>query len=156
MDNKDDVLVEVVLNIMRSNNLLSRIGGRIVCEAGLSRVQQWIILGSIYTAGTLPLKELRKNTLVTKQSITGVVERLETGGFIETFIDPKDKRSTLVSLTQKGKETMNKIKPLRKDSNQRSFSIFNNEEMEQFSSCLTRLVKHLEIIESQDQERENE
>ncbi|HDR4571521.1 MarR family winged helix-turn-helix transcriptional regulator [Bacillus cytotoxicus] len=154
MENKDDVLVEVVLDVMRSNNLLNRIGGRIVCEAGLSRVQQWNVLGSIYEAGTLPLKELRKNALVTKQSITGIVERLETGGFIETIIDPKDKRSTLVSLTQKGEETMRKIKPLRIDSNRQSFSIFTDEEILQFSSYLNRLVKHLGFIESQNQERE--
>ncbi|MFJ8530273.1 MarR family winged helix-turn-helix transcriptional regulator [Bacillus sp. NPDC094106] len=147
MENKDEILVELALNIMRSNNLLSRIGGQIAGEVGLSRVQQWVVLGNIYKAGTLPLKELRKNTLVTKQSITGIVERLELGGFIETYNDPNDKRSTLASLTQKGRETMEKIKPLRLKSNCESFSIFNEEEINQFSSYLYRLVEHLEEIE---------
>lgn len=140
---RDEMYVDIVLGIFRASSLLRRVGGELAQQVGLTRVQQWMVLGTILREGEVALKDLRLDTLVTKQTITGVVERLQNGGFVETYPDAEDRRITRARLTPKGRETMRQIKPLCEESNRNSFSVLNDEEIESLSNILGKLVQHL-------------
>jgi DNA-binding MarR family transcriptional regulator len=135
---------EIILDVFRAANLLGRIGGKIAVQAGLASVQQWIILGTIDAAGEVALKELSANTLVTKQNITGLVDRLRSGGYVSTRVDPDDKRSTLVRLTPKGEEVLAVVRPLAAASNRETFAGFAEGELRQLSELMSRLVDSLQ------------
>ena len=70
------------MDIIHVANLLERLGGKYAQEANLSSVQQYMILATLDLEPNLSMGDLRKNTLVTKQAITGVVNRLKEGGFL--------------------------------------------------------------------------
>lgn len=143
MKNKDDFQVNAVLNIIRASNLLSRLGGKLTTKVGLTSVQQWILLGTISKHEGLALKELREDTLVTKQNISSMVERLRQAGYVTTYEDVSDRRITRVKVTEQGKVILEALKPLTSASNDRSFEVFEPEEFEVLASLLDRLVTHL-------------
>lgn len=143
MKNKDDFRANTVLNIFRASNLLSRIGGKLTVQVGLTSVQQWILLGTISKQEGVALKELREDTLVTKQNISSMVERLRQAGYVTTYEDLSDRRITRVKLTEQGKEVLQALKPLYNASNDRTFEVFEPEEFVVLASLLDRLVTHL-------------
>lgn len=143
MDKMDELRARIVLDLFRASNLLERVGRKLATEAGLSTVQQWLLLGTISVEGELSLKDLREHTLVTKQNITGMVERLKQGGYIHTYEDSADRRITRVKLTDKGDKVLDIIEPMTNVSNEKSFGGFNREELENLSAYLRRLVNDL-------------
>ena len=140
---RDEMYLDIMLDVFRASSLLRRIGGGLAQQVGLKRAQQWMILGTILREEEVTLKDLRLDTLVTKQTITGLVERLQNGEYLETFPDAEDRRITRARLTSKGKDTMRQIKPLCEESNRNSFSVLTDEELESLSSILSKLVQHL-------------
>lgn len=143
LQNRDDVIANTILDIVRAANLLERLGGRYAQEADLGRVQQYMLLSMLQTEDDLSMSELRQNTLVTKQAVTGLVDRMKKGGYIKTYNDPRDHRVTRVHLTDKGKNTLQAIRPKRIEGNREAFSILSEEEIYQLSSTISKLIVHL-------------
>lgn len=133
----------IVLDLFRASNLLERVGRNLASQVGLATVQQWLLLGTISMEGEPSLKQLAENTLVTKQNITGMVERLKQGGYIDTFEDSADRRMTRVKLLPPGEQALDSIDPITDRSNEETFKDFTPHELEQFASFLRRLVKGL-------------
>ncbi|WP_144473999.1 MarR family winged helix-turn-helix transcriptional regulator [Bacillus tropicus] len=141
---RNELHLDIMSDIFRASSLLRRRGGKLANQVGLSRAQQWMVLGTVLREGNVALKDLRLDTLVTKQTITGIVDRLQSGGFLETYPDPKDRRITRVRLTSKGRETMSQIKPLCLESNDEAFLVLSDEELSSLSSIMKKLVQHLD------------
>lgn len=144
MQEKDDVIAEITLDIVRAANLLERLGGKYALEADLGSVQQYMILSMLSSdENGLSMGELRENTLVTKQAVTGLVDRMKKSKYIETYKDSKDRRITRVSLTSKGENALQTTRPKRIDGNREAFSILSEEEISQLSTIIPKLIKHL-------------
>lgn len=143
MKDKDDKLAEIILDIVRAANLLERLGGEYAKEADLSSVQQYMILSMLATENNLSMRDLRQNTLVTKQAITGLVDRMKQVGYIDTYKDEKDRRVTYVHLTPVGKEALDITRPFRISGNREAFSVLSDEESSQLLTILPKLIKHL-------------
>ena len=59
----------------------------------------------LFTLGNRPpmsFKDIGANTLITKGTLTGVVDRLEQRGLVQRQFSPKDRRSIRVTLTDTG------------------------------------------------------
>lgn len=143
MEDKDDKLADIILDIIRAANLLERLGGKYAKEADLSSVQQYMILSMLATEDNLSMRDLRQNTLVTKQAITGLIDRMKHVGYLETFKDEKDRRVTYVHLTPLGREALDITRPFRISGNRKAFSVLSDEESSQLLTILPKLIKHL-------------
>lgn len=139
----DDLKTDITLNILRSSNLLSKYGAKMVADVGLSSIQQWVILRAIAQKGELSIGELKKETLVTKQNMTGMVDRLHQSNLVTLFPDPQDKRRTLAKLTEQGTEVYEQLKSSRYDFNAQTYQIYNDQEIVALSALLGRLVEYL-------------
>ncbi|CUB20506.1 Transcriptional activatory protein BadR [Bacillus subtilis] len=142
-----DSKVKIIMNLLRTSTLLNRTGLKLVEGTNLASVQQWQLLGIIDRNEGISLAKLCDETLVTKQNITGLVERLRKAGLITTWTDSNDKRITRVGITSKGKETMEEMKPRTEMSNNTTFAEFSKEELDLFDNMLERLVNTL-LLES--------
>ncbi|MFC5403988.1 MarR family winged helix-turn-helix transcriptional regulator [Cohnella soli] len=142
MNNDGQLHESVVVNLFRCSNLLERIGRKLVSEVGLTSVHQWFILSAL-SGGDLSLKQLGQNTHVTKQNMTGMVERLKTGGFVTTYEDADDKRSTLVRLTELGELTLAKLERFGKLSDRACVDRLRLEELASFNGCLLKLIDNM-------------
>jgi MarR family 2-MHQ and catechol resistance regulon transcriptional repressor len=77
---------------------------------GLTSAQFDVIATLGDTAG-MPCTELSAKTLVTKGTLTGVLDRLEARGEVERVPSTADRRSTVVRLTPKGERVFRKVFP---------------------------------------------
>lgn len=143
MYDNDAILAEITLDIVRAANLLERLGGNYAQEANLDSVQQYMILSLLSSNDGLSMGELRQNTLVTKQAVTGLVNRMKKEGYIETHNDSEDRRITRVRLTTKGEDALQAIRPKRIDGNRKAFSALNEQEISQLSTIISKLISHL-------------
>ncbi|WP_057915902.1 MarR family winged helix-turn-helix transcriptional regulator [Peribacillus muralis] len=147
--------VKIIMNLLRVSTLLNRVGLKLVEGTDLASVQQWQLLGIIDRNEGGSLAKLCEETLVTKQNITGLVERLRKAGLIMTWTDSNDKRITRVGITAKGKETMEEMKPRTKMSNNTTFANFSEEELDKFDNMLECLVTSL-LLESNVKEEKKD
>jgi DNA-binding MarR family transcriptional regulator len=143
LDNQDHLHGNIVVNIFRCSNLLERIGRKLVSEVGLTSVHQWFILSAL-SNGDLSLKQLGKNTLVTKQNMTGMIERLKQGQYVTTYEAQGDRRKTLVSLTDKGKQALHHLDHCGIANNEASFEHLKLDELSSFNRCLKQLIDNMD------------
>ena len=67
---------------------------------------QVLALVTIEEKGTCSLGKLGKEMHVSAPTISGIVDRLEKGGYIKRLADKKDRRVTHIILTHKGKKVV--------------------------------------------------
>ena len=65
---------------------------------------QFYVLNALWVTDGMKFKELAKSVGIDGSTLTGILDRMERGGFIERRDDPEDRRSLLVFLTAKGRE----------------------------------------------------
>lgn len=143
MDNDEHLHGRVVMNIFRCSNLLERVGRKLVTKVGLTSVHQWFILAALSNED-LSLKQLGKNTHVTKQNMTGMIERLKQSQYVTTYEAQEDRRITLVRLTDKGKHALAQLDGMGSSSNQESLNCLRLEELSSFNGCLLKLIENLD------------
>lgn len=61
-------------------------------------------------------------------TLTGLVDRMEKGGFLERKPNPDDRRAILICLTDQGRTTADRIKDMVGEANQTFLSGLTNEE----------------------------
>lgn len=134
---------DITLDFLKVSNLLSRYGAKMVSVVGLTSIQQWIILRTIINRGDISIGELKEETLVTKQNMTGMINRLQESNLVILYPDPEDKRRTMVKVTEEGRHVYEQLKSLRNDFNDQTYSIYSDQEIMVLKDLLSRLVKHL-------------
>ena len=72
---------------------------------------QFDIVATLGNQPPMTCKELGEKTLVTKGTLTGVLERLEGKGILEKMLNPEDGRSQMIGLTKNGQALFEKIFP---------------------------------------------
>lgn len=72
---------------------------------------QFDVIATLANQPPMTFKQLGEKTLISKSSLTGVVERMVQKGFIATQENPDDARSHLLKLTAKGQKIFEKAFP---------------------------------------------
>ena len=96
----------------------------------------------IATSGNQPpmtCKDLGEKTLVTKGTLTGVLERLEVKGILERNLNPEDARSQMIGLTKEGQALFEKVFPMHLQHLEKAFSKLSEKE-------LAEVTKSLQVI----------
>jgi DNA-binding transcriptional ArsR family regulator len=83
---------------MRRNGSIMQLLGQVSAERIGINVTDLNCLNIVALAGPMTAGELARATGLTTASITGVLDRLEDGGFVRRERDPKDRRRVIVTL----------------------------------------------------------
>ncbi|MGD9995615.1 MAG: MarR family winged helix-turn-helix transcriptional regulator [Ilumatobacteraceae bacterium] len=110
-DSPDRITPDVPERLRHSVTRLARLL-RQQDESGLSATLI-STLASIRTVGPLTLGELATREQVTPPSMTKIVEKLETLGFVTRATDPNDRRVSRVSITTAGKRHLDTTRARR-------------------------------------------
>lgn len=100
---------------------------------------QFDIVATLGNTEGMTFKELGEKTLITKGTLTGVVDRLAEKKLVRRVASPTDGRSQIVQLTVKGETLFAKVFPAHIAYAGRAFNRLRPEELEQTRSMLTRL-----------------
>lgn len=119
-----------------------RFSGESVRQCGLTHAQFDIIATLGNTPG-MSYKELGEKTLITKGTLTGVIERLEKKGLVARERSPDDKRSFFVRLTPEGEAVFQDAFPKVVAHGARLFAHFTEQDFDAIDRPLLRLKQLL-------------
>ena len=115
-----------------------RFSGEHVRQCGLTHAQFDIIATLGNTPG-MSYKELGDQTLITKGTLTGVIERLEQKGLVERERNADDKRSFFIRLTAAGERTFQTVFPHVVAQGGQLFACYSEEDFAALEKTLSKL-----------------
>jgi DNA-binding MarR family transcriptional regulator len=130
--------LKTLRELARCYQAFERYSGAHVRELGLTPDQFDIIATLGNTAG-MSFKELGEQTLITKGTLTGVVDRLEARGLVERVASEVDRRSTIVRLTRAGEREFAKAFPAHIAHLKAAFGALDEAELKRLEGLLGRL-----------------
>lgn len=104
-------------------------------EMGLT-MTQFDIVATLGNQPPMTCKELGEKTLVSKGTMTGVLERLETKGLIEKFLNIEDGRSYKIGLSKAGDSLFKRVFPEHVEYLGKAFGKLSKKELEQAMTAL--------------------
>jgi len=89
--------------------------------------------------GMLTNGEIGREMVKASQTITGLVDRLETEGFVERRFDRRDRRKTWVRLTAKGERKWEEAMPVANRLAEEISSVLTDRELKQLQTNIEKL-----------------
>jgi len=130
--------------VIRLANLLNRRMGPVFENAGITP-QQWAVLSILDShEGPMTLVAIARELSVSKQNMTGMIDRLQQLGLAERADDPNDLRSARVQLTRRGRGVLEKMASSYKEWQSSVVSDFAERELNALGRTITRLIEKLE------------
>jgi len=91
------------------------------------------------------MRSLREFLSLNASTVTGIVSRLETKGFIARLPDPSDKRSTPIVLTSKGDDLIKKTDLSLHEKISKNLEALNEEEYSAIVESFQTIINFLNI-----------
>ncbi len=104
-------------------------------------MNQFQVLEVLYHRGDLSIGAITKLTMGTPGNVTVVVRNLKRDGFISVIPHSKDKRTSMLSITPKGKDVIEKLFPEHAKNLESYFEVLNDDEMDTLFNLLRKLQK---------------
>lgn len=132
---------DLVAGVAQLANLLNRRLAPLFDKAGITPQQWGVLLAIGASSEAFSLAALARKLGVTKQNMTGMVDRLEQIGLIEREEDPSDLRSSRLKLSRRGRAALDKFK---QPYEQWLRALGTDREIEQLERAINRLISRLE------------
>lgn len=104
-------------------------------------MNQFMVLEVLYHRGDLSIGTITKLTMGTHGNTTVVVKNLKRDGWISSIADEKDKRTFILSITQKGKDIIENLFPNHAKNFEGYFETLSDDEVDTLFSLLRKLNK---------------
>ncbi|MCX5772347.1 MAG: MarR family transcriptional regulator [Candidatus Hydrogenedentes bacterium] len=134
-----DLRHETVLNIIHTANTLAALGARLFRGFDLTEAQFNVLFSLKHKNVKITQSDLGKRLVVTRASITSVLDKLQEKGLIERVIVPGNRRIHHVELTVKGRRLIDKIEPHYRQALQTVMSGLTEAECRELISLLERV-----------------
>ena len=100
---------------------------------------QFDVLATLGGTDGMSMKDLAAATLVTKGTLTGIVDRLEKKELLRREIPPENRRSFTIVLTDAGEALFEKVFPEHIAHLQQRFERLTTDELQQLHGLLKKL-----------------
>jgi MarR family transcriptional regulator, 2-MHQ and catechol-resistance regulon repressor len=107
--------------LMRCAQAFEHFSAMRIRNQGLT-TSQFDVIATLGNTDGMTCKELGEQTLITKGTLTGVLDRMEARGLLKRGVCREDARSTHVSLTRKGELVFSDVFPKHLQELQRAFN----------------------------------
>lgn len=112
----EDPLHEAILSVVRTASVLSLKGADLFRHYGLTEAQFNVLFSLKYKEKVWTQSDLGKRLVVTRASVTSVLDKLEHKGLVERKAVEGNRRIYHVDLTAKGRALIDEVEPhYRKD-----------------------------------------
>lgn len=102
---------------------------------------QFKVLEVLYHRGDLNIGSITKLTMSTPGNITVVIKNLKRDGWITSIKDPSDNRASILTITKKGIEIIEKVFPNHAINLYKTFEILDDEELDTLYNLLDKVYK---------------
>lgn len=104
---------------------------------------QFDIVATLGNTPGMTFKELGEKTLITKGTLTGVVDRLESRGLVRRVTRSEDRRSTVVQLTAIGQREFERVFAPHVEHCKQAFQGYGDTDFQALDQALAKLKRHL-------------
>jgi len=131
--------------IAKIHQLSQRIFAKILKDANLTDLNpaQGRIMFVLWREDNISIHELSKRTLLSKSTLTSMLDRLEQAEFIKRVASKKDRREILIHLIKKNKIFQEKYVDVSKNMTKIYYNDFTVEEMNNFENKLQKILDNL-------------
>lgn len=99
-----------------------------------------IVLSSLADSGDpLSPHEIAERLIVSRATVTGLVDSLEKRGYARRCPHPTDRRMLLVEITDKGRQVADEFRPLVHGRHRASFELLDENDKERFMELLRKI-----------------
>lgn len=128
-------------NLVSAYQAFERYSAPDVKAMGLTTTQ-FDVIATLGNQPPMTCKELGEKTLVTKGTLTGVLERLEVKGILERKLNPEDARSQMIGLTKEGQALFEKVFPVHLQHLEKAFSKLSEKQLAEVTKSL-QAINHI-------------
>jgi DNA-binding MarR family transcriptional regulator len=108
------------------------------------------ILFPLWQKDGISIRELSKETLLEKSTLTTMLKRLEDEGHIQRIPSEKDRRKTLIKLTKKKKILQEKYVQVSTEMSDLFYHGLTEQEKDEFDMYLERILENLRIYSTKN------
>ena len=130
-------------------SMIKQISGRIFDKKlkkygiGDLNTAQGRIIFSLWQHDDMPITELARQTALGKTSLTSMLDRLERSGYIVRKVDGKDKRKTLVALSEKSKSLEKRYSVVSREMTSLFYEGLSAKQIDEFENMLRHILSNL-------------
>ncbi|MFX1497029.1 MAG: MarR family winged helix-turn-helix transcriptional regulator [Promethearchaeota archaeon] len=131
--------------VAKVHQLSQRIFTKILRKANVTELNpaQGRIMFVLWREDNISIHELSKRTLLSKSTLTSMLDRLEKSGFIKRVPSKTDRRKILIQLINKDESFQTKYINVSKDMTRVYYNNFTEQEINEFEKYLERILNNL-------------
>ena len=129
---------EAVMNTIRTADMAFERIGRLLRPLNVSAAGG-LVLGQLRDNGPMSPSELGERLIVTRATVTGLLDSLERRGFVLRSANPADRRSLLVEITPLGLEVVQQVRSIVHRHETAWMSALSDEELRVYIGLLQRI-----------------
>ncbi len=135
---RNEAFMPVMRELVRAYQAFSDHSAKNVRKLGLTP-SQFDVIATLGNTEGMSMTELAKKTLVTKGTLTGIIDRLEQKGLVTRIVPPENRRSFTIILTPEGEQTFETVFPIQIAYLKERFDRLSAEELKQIQASLSQL-----------------
>jgi DNA-binding MarR family transcriptional regulator len=133
---------EGVMNTIRTADMLFDRIGRLLRPLGVSAAGG-LALGVLRDHGTMSPSELGERLIVTRATVTGLLDSLERRGFVSRSTNPADRRGVLVQVTPAGLAVVQELRTIVHRHERDWMSVLSDAELHTYIDLMHRVQDRL-------------
>ncbi len=135
---------DLIAAVIQLANLLTKRLGPVFEKAGVTP-QQWAVL-SVVAANepSISPAAIARRMGVSKQNMTGMVDRLHQLGLTDRENDPNDLRTARVQLTRRGRALIERMRPAYEEWLEALRGVLPGRDLQTLERSVSRLISRLE------------
>lgn len=135
---RDRITLGALIAFRKANNRMLKREMKAIKEGNLT-LSQFAVLEILYYKGDLRIADIIDGVLSSSGNITVVIKNLKRDGYITQVPDEKDKRASLISITEKGVELIEEILPSHFENIEEGFKELTREEEKTLIHLLNKI-----------------
>ena len=136
-----------MLNLVRTATLLAHKGNVLFRRFDLTEAQFNVLFALKYKKSNWTQSDLSKRLVVTRASITSVLDKLESKRLVKRQEVPGNRRIYHVTLTRQGKTLIDKVEPVYRDSIHKVLVVFSEKQCRDLIMRLEQIRVETEQVE---------
>ena len=133
---------EGVMNTIRTADMFFDRIGRLLRPFGVSAAGG-LVLGILRDHGTMSPSELGERLIVTRATVTGLLDSLERRGLVTRSANPADRRSLMVGITPAGLIVLGELRTIVHRNERDWMSVLSDAELRTYIELLHRIQDRL-------------
>ncbi len=130
------------------HQLMGRVFNRLLREHGIElNSAQGRILFVLWEEDRIPITELAHATMLSKSTLTSMLDRLEETGHIRREHSPEDRRVTLIAVTERNRLLRDRYDQVSREMTELFYEGFTLDEIAAFELGLRRILVNLKKCE---------